>query len=99
MDNYVCKPTLVKKHNFLLSVLLIMIYAAFIGMQLNRIQAIADYNYSLSEISMAPLTILMFFGPIILLAYITVAIRLLLSNTKQLLINAGYKEGAEGFSK
>ena len=82
MDNYVNKPTLVKKHNFLLFVLLIMIYVAFIGMQLNRIQAIADYNYSLSEITLAPLTILMFIGPIILLAYITVTIRLLLSNIK-----------------
>lgn len=91
MDHFTRKPTLVKKHNFLLSLLLIMIYVAFIGMQLNRIQAIADYNYSLSEITMAPLTMLMFIGPIILLAYIIVSINLLCSNIK---IHFGFKQFA-----
>ena len=91
LNKNVYKPTLLEIHNFLLSLLLAMIYAAFIGMQLNRIQAIADYNYSLSELTMAPLTILMFIGPFILLAYITVAIKLLLSNIK---IHFGLKQFA-----
>ena len=76
------KPPLLKPHNFLLTLILCLVYTAFIGMQLNRIQAIAVYNYSLSELTMVPITILVYFGPIILLAYFIVTIKLLRSNIK-----------------
>ena len=85
------KPSLLETHNFLLSLSLILIYTAFIGMQLNRIQAIADYNYSLSELTMAPFTKLIYFGPIILLAYFIVTIKLLRSSIK---LNFGAKQFA-----
>ncbi|MCR2822723.1 hypothetical protein [Lederbergia panacisoli] len=50
--------------------LLALIYVSFIGLQLGRIQAIADYNYSLHEILYVPFTIAIFVVPALLLIYI-----------------------------
>ncbi|MEQ6377745.1 hypothetical protein RZN22_17490 [Bacillaceae bacterium S4-13-58] len=50
--------------------LLGFIYTAFIGLQLGRVQAIADYNYSLHEMMYLPSTIAMFVVPLLFLVYI-----------------------------
>ena len=50
--------------------LLGLIYSGFIGLQLGRIQAIADFNYSLHEIMYVPFSIALFIVPVVFLIYI-----------------------------
>ncbi|KAB8135712.1 hypothetical protein F9U64_10560 [Gracilibacillus oryzae] len=50
--------------------LLGFIYVAFIGFQLGRIQAIADFNYNLHEIMYLPFSIAIFAVPALFLIYI-----------------------------
>ncbi|KAB2336159.1 hypothetical protein F7731_11710 [Cytobacillus depressus] len=57
--------------------LLGLIYSAFIGLQLGRVQAIADFNYSLHEIMYVPLNIAMFIVPVLLPIYLYFSIKYL----------------------
>ncbi|WP_221845560.1 hypothetical protein [Bacillus sp. S/N-304-OC-R1] len=50
--------------------LLGLIYSAFIGLQLGRVQAIADFNYSLHEIMYLPFNLAVFIVPVIFLIYL-----------------------------
>lgn len=50
--------------------LLAIIYLSFIGLQLGRIQAIADFNYNLHEIMYLPFSIAIFVVPALFLIYI-----------------------------
>ncbi|MDF2606822.1 MAG: hypothetical protein K0S34_1017 [Bacillales bacterium] len=50
--------------------LLGIVYSGFIGLQLGRVQAIADFNYNLHEIMYVPFNIALFVTPILLLIYI-----------------------------
>ncbi|MBY0121608.1 hypothetical protein H0173_06685 [Bacillus sp. S/N-304-OC-R1] len=47
-----------------------LIYSAFIGLQLGRVQAIADFNYSLHEIMYLPFNLAVFIVPVIFLIYL-----------------------------
>ena len=57
--------------------LLALIYLSFIGLQLGRIQAIADFNYSLHEIMYLPFNIAIFVVPALFLIYIFLFIKYL----------------------
>jgi len=59
-----------KAHKIALYWLLALIYLSIIGLQLGRIQAIADFNYSLHEIMYLPFNITIFVGPPLFLLYI-----------------------------
>ncbi|MFJ5624579.1 hypothetical protein ACIQD3_18025 [Peribacillus loiseleuriae] len=50
--------------------LLGLIYLAFIGLQLGRVQAIADFNYSLHELMYTPFNLALFIVPIMFLIYL-----------------------------
>lgn len=63
--------------------LLGLIYSGFIGLQLGRIQAIADYNYNLHEIMYVPFNIALFVAPVVFLIYIYLLIKYLLVRGKQ----------------
>jgi heme/copper-type cytochrome/quinol oxidase subunit 2 len=63
--------------------LLGIIYTAFIGLQLGRIQAIADFNYNLHEIMYAPFTIALFVVPVVFLVYIYQLIKYIRKRGKQ----------------
>jgi heme/copper-type cytochrome/quinol oxidase subunit 2 len=63
--------------------LLGIIYTAFIGLELGRIQAISDFNYNLHEIMYAPFTIALFVVPVVFLVYIYLLIKYLLKRGKQ----------------
>ena len=63
--------------------LLGLIYSGFIGLQLGRIQAIADFNYSLHEIMYVPFNIALFFVPVVFLIYIYLLTKYLLNRKKQ----------------
>ncbi|MBC9784977.1 hypothetical protein H1S01_10700 [Heliobacterium chlorum] len=54
--------------------LLGIIYTAFIGLQLGRIQSIADYNYTLHEMFYIPANLAIYFVPILFLIYIYLVI-------------------------
>jgi hypothetical protein len=53
-----------------LHVLLGLIYSAFIGTQLGRIQAISDFNYTVHELLFLPMTLAFYLGPVIFLVYL-----------------------------
>ncbi len=57
--------------------LLAPIYLSFIGLQLGRIQAIADFNYNLHEIMYLPFTLAIFVLPVLILLYIFLLIKYL----------------------
>jgi hypothetical protein len=61
---------LYKVQKSILYVLLGLIYSAFIGMQLGRIQAIADYSYSLHELLYFPATVAIYLVPVMFLVYL-----------------------------
>ena len=63
--------------------LLGFIYSGFIGLQLGRIQAIADFNYNLHELMYVPFTIALFVVPVVFLIYIYLLIKYLLGRGKQ----------------
>lgn len=67
-DIYIQK--LYKAQKLALYWLLGLIYSGFIGLQLGRIQAIADYNYNLHEIMYAPFNIALFVVPVVFLILI-----------------------------
>lgn len=58
--------------------LLGLIYSGFIGLQLGRIQAIADFNYNLHEIMYVPFNIALFVVPVVFLINIYLLIKYLL---------------------
>jgi hypothetical protein len=58
-----------------LHVLLGLIYSAFIGTQLGRIQAISDFNYTLHELLFILATIALYFGPVMFLVYLYLLIK------------------------
>lgn len=60
-----------------------LIYLAFIGFQLGRIQAIADFNYNLHEIMYLPLNLAIFVVPILFLIYIYLFIKYLRKRGRQ----------------
>ena len=74
---------LYKAQKLTLYCLLGLIYSAFIGSQLGRIQTIADFNYNLHEIMYAPFTLAIFFLPILFPVYIYLLIKYLLKRGKQ----------------
>ncbi|KQL50485.1 hypothetical protein AN964_22780 [Heyndrickxia shackletonii] len=57
--------------------LLALIYLSFIGLQLGRIQSIANFNYSLHEIMNLPFIIAIFVVPVLSLIYIFLYIKYL----------------------
>jgi membrane protein implicated in regulation of membrane protease activity len=57
--------------------LLALIYLSFIGLQLGRIQAIADFNYGLHEIMYLPFNVAIFVVPVLSLIYIFLFIKYL----------------------
>lgn len=63
--------------------LLGFIYAAFIGMQLGRIQAITDFNYNLHEMMFMPFTIAIIAVPVLFLIYIYYLTKYLSARGKQ----------------
>ncbi|MER2090630.1 MAG: hypothetical protein ABS920_12895 [Sporosarcina sp.] len=63
--------------------LLGLIYSGFIGLQLGRIQAIADFNYNLHEMMYVPFTIALFVVPVVFVIYIYLLIKYLLERGQQ----------------
>ncbi|OIJ14232.1 hypothetical protein BKP37_09120 [Anaerobacillus alkalilacustris] len=63
--------------------LLGLIYSAFIGLQLGRIQAIADINYSLHEIMHVPFYFALFIVPVLFLIYMYFLINYLRKRGRQ----------------
>lgn len=55
--------------------ILALIYLSFIGLQLGRIQSIADFNYNLHEVMYLPFSIAIFILPVLLLIYIFLSIK------------------------
>ena len=74
---------LYKAQKFALYCLLGLIYTAFIGLQLGRIQAIADFDYNLHEIMYVPFTITVFSLPVLFPIYIYLLIKYLLKRDKR----------------
>jgi hypothetical protein len=58
-----------------LHVLLGLIYSAFIGTQLGRIQAISDFNYTLHELLFLPATLAFYLGPLMFIIYLFLFIK------------------------
>jgi hypothetical protein len=58
-----------------LHVLLGLIYSAFIGTQLGRIQAISDFNYTLHELLLVPATLALYLGPVMFLVHFYLLIK------------------------
>lgn len=71
------KRSLFKAQKTSLYWLLGIIYVSFLGMQLGRIQAITDYNYSLHEMLYIPVTLSSFLVPIAFLIYMYFVIKYL----------------------
>ncbi|WP_332651692.1 hypothetical protein [Lysinibacillus sp. 54212] len=80
-DRHVQK--LYKAQKLTLYWLLGLIYSGFIGFQLGRIQAIADFNYNLHELMFVPATIALFVVPVLFLIYLYFLIKYLLGRGKQ----------------
>lgn len=80
-EKYIKK--LYKAQKLALYWLLGLIYSGFIGLQLGRIQAIADFNYNLHEIMYVPFSIAVFAVPVAFLIYIYLLIKYLLERGKQ----------------
>lgn len=74
---------LYKPQNRALYWLLGIISLGFLGLQLGRIQAIADFNYSLHEIMYFPSLIALFVAPIVFVIYIFLVCKFLLNRGKQ----------------
>lgn len=66
-----------------LYLLLGIVYLAFIGLQLARIQAIADFNYTLHEILYVPFAVALFVAPVLFLIYIILVVMYLSKRGKQ----------------
>lgn len=66
-----------------LYLLLGIVYLAFIGLQLGRIQAIADFNFTLHEIMYVPFTIAMVVAPVLFIIYIILVVMYLSKRGKQ----------------
>lgn len=62
--------------------LLRIIFSGFIGLQLGRIQAIADFNYNLHELMYIPFTIALFAAPALFVIYIFLLCKFLLAGGK-----------------
>nr|WP_106779389.1 hypothetical protein [Lysinibacillus timonensis] len=62
--------------------LLALIYLSFIGLQLGRIQAITDFNYTLHEILYLPFNLSVFVVPVLFMLYIFLVIKYLLIRGK-----------------
>ncbi|MGP4072920.1 hypothetical protein ACTWQB_10240 [Piscibacillus sp. B03] len=60
-----------------------LIFVAFIGLQLGRIQAIADYNYTLHELLYLPANIALYFVPILFLLYVIFLLNYLIKREKR----------------
>ncbi|MCM3126106.1 MULTISPECIES: hypothetical protein [unclassified Mesobacillus] len=71
------KRSLFKAQKTSLYWLLGLIYVSFIGMQLGRVQAITEYNYSVHEMLYLPVTLSAFLVPIVFLIYMYFAIKYL----------------------
>lgn len=63
--------------------ILILLYSAFIGLQLGRIQAISDFNYTLHELLYIPINIAIFVIPVLLLIYLFLVMKYLRKRGKQ----------------
>ena len=74
---------LFKSQKLALYWLLGLIYSGFIGLQLGRIQAIADFNYSLHEILYVPLNLALFLVPVVFLIYLYLVIKYLRKRGRQ----------------
>ncbi|MEK4425576.1 hypothetical protein [Solibacillus sp. FSL K6-1523] len=82
-DNESPIQKLYKTQKFALYWLLGLIYSGFIGLQLGRIQAITDINYTLHELMFVPTSIAMFTVPVVFLIYIYFLIKYLVARGKQ----------------
>ena len=60
-----------------LCILLGIIYTAFLGLQLARLQAITDFSYRLHEMFYLPVHLAIFIGPVVFLIYIYFVIKCL----------------------
>ncbi|WP_019412703.1 hypothetical protein [Paenisporosarcina sp. TG20] len=67
--------------------LLGFIYLAFIGLQLGRVQAITNFNYSLHEILYLPFNLAIFIVPVLFLIYLYYVIKYLRKRGKQKINN------------
>ena len=86
MNLYNKEDSILKLYNaqkLVLYCLLGLIYTGFIGLQLGRIQAIADFNYNLHEIMYVPFTLAIFSLPVLIPIYIYLLIKYLLKRAKQ----------------
>lgn len=72
------ETNLLKMKRNVLYWLLGIIYTAFIGLQLGRIQAIANFNYNLHEMMYAPVNLAIFVVPILFVIYIFLSIKSLI---------------------
>lgn len=70
--------------------LLGIVYSGFIGLQLGRNQAIADFNYNLHELMFIPYNIALFVSPVVFLIYIYLLVKYLFKSGKQKL---NFKKG------
>lgn len=69
----------------IVSVLLVgIIYAAFIGLELGRIQAIADFNYRLHEMLFIPVNLAIFTVPLLSVVYLVLLVKSLKYKTQKL---------------
>lgn len=82
-DNESSVQKLYKSQKLALYWLLGLIYSGFIGLQLGRIQAITDFNYTLHELMFVPTSIAMFIVPVVFLMYIYFLIKYLVVRGKQ----------------
>jgi heme/copper-type cytochrome/quinol oxidase subunit 2 len=63
--------------------LLGLIYSAFIGVQLGRIQAITNFNYTLHEMLLIPATLALYIGPVVFIIYLYYLIKYLRKGGRQ----------------
>ncbi|WP_066639244.1 hypothetical protein [Desulfolucanica intricata] len=75
---------LLRRKKIALYWLLGTIYTAFLGMQLGRIQAIADFNYNLHEVMFLPVNIAFFLVPVEFLIYMFFVIKCYIKNKKNI---------------
>ena len=74
---------LYNRQKFALYGLLGLIFSAFVGLQLSRIEAIAKFNYNLHEILFVPFTIAFFVVPGLFIVYTYYLVRYVLKRGKR----------------
>lgn len=62
--------SILKSKKIVLTYILVLIYSSFLGLQLGKIQAIADYNYNLHEMLYIPANLAIFTLPVMLIIYL-----------------------------